>query len=458
MKKYLANILIGVILLIGGFFVLINFNDSNIEEVTAGSSDNVYGWAWSDNIGWVSFNCENDYNANSTIGPDHIDELEDKCTGHDYGVNIDSLTGDLSGYAWSDNIGWISFNIGDTDCPEGSNCSPEVILKGSNAGEVSGWAFVCHASDLSNPNTCNPSIAPSNDYGWIKLRDLADGYAVDINTTNGHFGGYGWGGGPDDEAIIGPVSFNCKTGGPGGTDICATYNYYVWTDASLFNSPPEVNNLIFSKSDCCDQSINNYPVYFYFSWDYSDPDSDPQFSYELQVDYQTGDFSAPVITKYIETDSPNSTLLLKTIPIAGQDLAYNTSYKVRVIVWDNLGGSQGSSSVPSNVVFLNVPTDIPVNRYPKPDFSWDPSKPKIGDEIQFTNESIIYSIPPTGNYLWDFNGEGISTDTDPKFTFDTIGDKRVTLQVTDVVGNVCFDWRDIRIRLSDPDYDEVIPR
>jgi len=414
-------------LLVGGFLILVNFNNNNIniEETKAGSSDNVYGWAWSDNIGWISFNCYNDYNGINGMG----DAMEDRCAGNDYGVNIDSITGVLSGYAWSDNIGWISFKQADlAGCPSGF-CIAQVDL---SSGEVSGWAKVLNST--------------GTDYGWISLKDAVNGYnGVVIDMTIGHFSNYAWGGGPTEEAVIGWINFT-------GTD------YYVWTDPDIFNTPPEVDNLVFSKSDCCDQSVQDLPVTFYFQWDYSDPDGDPQFSYELQVDYQTGDFSSPVITKYIETDSPNSTLLLKTIPIAGQDLAYNTPYKTRVIVWDDLEGSQGASSVPSNVVFLNVPTDIPVNRYPKPDFSWDPSKPKIGDEIQFTNESILYSVSPTGTYLWDFDGEGISTDTNPKFTFSSIGDKRVTLQVTDAVGNICSNWRDIRIRPGEPGYNEVIPR
>ena len=51
------------------------------------------GYAWNDEIGWISFNCYNHGN----------------CSLSDYQVSILS-NGDFSGYAWNDAVGWISFN------------------------------------------------------------------------------------------------------------------------------------------------------------------------------------------------------------------------------------------------------------------------------------------------------------------------------------------------------------
>ncbi|MEK7192316.1 MAG: hypothetical protein AAB646_02270 [Patescibacteria group bacterium] len=48
------------------------------------------GWAWNDEIGWISFSGSS---AQSV-----------------YGVTIDMATGIFSGWAWNDVIGWISFN------------------------------------------------------------------------------------------------------------------------------------------------------------------------------------------------------------------------------------------------------------------------------------------------------------------------------------------------------------
>lgn len=54
------------------------------------------GWAWNDETGWISFNCSD----------------TSSCATSNYGVTIDSQ-GFFHGWAWSENIGWISFNCED---------------------------------------------------------------------------------------------------------------------------------------------------------------------------------------------------------------------------------------------------------------------------------------------------------------------------------------------------------
>lgn len=56
------------------------------------------GWAWNDLIGWISFSCV------SRTGSYF-------CTGEQ--VRIDA-NGNFTGWAWSDSVGWISFNCADT--------------------------------------------------------------------------------------------------------------------------------------------------------------------------------------------------------------------------------------------------------------------------------------------------------------------------------------------------------
>lgn len=64
---------------------------------TSGSGE-LTGYAWSDMIGWISFSCDQSSAGGS-----------DTCGTVDYGVTIDG-NGDFSGFAWNDMIGWISFN------------------------------------------------------------------------------------------------------------------------------------------------------------------------------------------------------------------------------------------------------------------------------------------------------------------------------------------------------------
>lgn len=97
-----------------------------------GQDNNVRGWAWSENIGWVSTNCLNDYDndgqwenccAGGTDCPEGITPA-----GIDYGLtyktndaSIDPNT--LSGCAWSENVGWICFGkgCGEITAPDGKD-------------------------------------------------------------------------------------------------------------------------------------------------------------------------------------------------------------------------------------------------------------------------------------------------------------------------------------------------
>lgn len=60
---------------------------------------NLSGWAWNDNIGWISFDCQN----------------TGSCASTNYKVTISA--GEFNGWAWNDAIGWISFNCGNDHDP-----------------------------------------------------------------------------------------------------------------------------------------------------------------------------------------------------------------------------------------------------------------------------------------------------------------------------------------------------
>ncbi|MFZ3100247.1 MAG: hypothetical protein WA103_03390 [Minisyncoccales bacterium] len=174
MKNIKCDILVFVVaaLAVGGFAVL----------AFAGASHNVGGFAWSENIGWVSFNSS-----------------DPGAGGADYGVNIAESTGFMSGYARSENIGWVSFNVADAagcgGC-SGGGCQAKVSLASNASGqhEISGWAKVL-----------------ANGGGWdgcVSLR--GSNYGVSIDPVTGDFHGWAW-----SDMVLGWLSFNGTDPGAG---------------------------------------------------------------------------------------------------------------------------------------------------------------------------------------------------------------------------------------------------
>ncbi|HPP64903.1 MAG TPA: hypothetical protein PK418_01870 [Candidatus Paceibacterota bacterium] len=177
-------------------------NDPNKVKVTSlvfsptGASgatiSNSYHYAWSDNVGWIDFgypgsNVRVPTGAGELFGAAYIlsdgswislnCKTTDSCSSSNYKVSSDS-NGNLSGWAWSENYGWISFS-----CKTG----------GSDGGDI------CFSSN----------------YG-VKVATTTTG-----NYQAGEFDNYAW------SENIGWISFNCKTGGSDQSNICSTSNYRV---------------------------------------------------------------------------------------------------------------------------------------------------------------------------------------------------------------------------------------
>ncbi|OGI95558.1 hypothetical protein A2917_03335 [Candidatus Nomurabacteria bacterium RIFCSPLOWO2_01_FULL_42_17] len=169
----------------------------------AGDDDNMAGYAWSSNIGWISFN--------NTSGGGSVD----------YGVNKNA-DGTLTGYAWSSNIGWIKFG-GLSGFPSGA----QTYAQNANVsdGELRGWARACAGMDDEPPtppnqttpnNTCSGDSRTDGWDGWISL--AGTGYGVTLSGTS--FEGYAWG-----SDVVGWVDFSGVVVGAGtGTCTDSTQN------------------------------------------------------------------------------------------------------------------------------------------------------------------------------------------------------------------------------------------
>jgi len=422
--------------------IILSFSFAALKEVKADSEDNVYGWAWSENIGWISFNCDN---------PELL-----SCDTSNYGVNIDSA-GNFSGYAWAGGgenvngslaptIGWISFNEADlVGCPSGQ-CEAKLNLQSKN---VSGWAR---------------ALAYGGGWdGWIKLRDLGYGVTLDATLDPSEFKGWAWG-----SDVIGWISFNCSDEG-----VCGVSDYKV---KSIISGSPDEPIGLDESWGCC-QGIPNVAkrTRLTLDWIYSDPGGNPQEAYEIWID-QSSDFSNPKFNHVVDPGSCAGPDCSYAVDLAVDDdppdwfskLNWTTTYwwKVKVKNSDNVWSDFSS---PKSFV-------TPNRASPFVSFTVEPENPRTGEEVTFIDESKCYLSDDseydcdTGGgqirYKWDFDYTGTmdeddTTKGDTTHTYSNLGSYTIRLQVTDTgVGlglGVWYKDEDIGLQLPLPVWQEITP-
>ncbi len=437
-NKILFAIFCIFVLLGAGFFSF--FLLTKTPTAKAGSGQNVSGFAWSSNIGWMSMNslnCDANNDGQSDGSPPACPPAGTAIA--NYGVNIsdNGTTGIFSGYAWSNNAGWIDFYPTDlVNCPTAPSCQRATVDKAT--GEVSGWVKFLTTGD------------------WLRLK--GSNYGVLISKTTGEFSGWAWGG-----ETVGWVSSNCIQTETG--NLCPSANYKVQTSFSL-NTPPQANNLAVSGSNFCTS-----PSYG-FSWVFQDLDAgDTQSAYQLQADKE-GNFLAfgpGEVNLAAPSSANNITVLLARNPNINQ-LDYNsTPYYWRVKVWD----SGGVGSAWSNGTSFTTPLHV----YPSPDFTFKPQAPSKDQAVQFcaikqgaicpvevstcygagypscSGESFLWTLPPNAEFANSTN----AATPNPVIKFKDVGNQNVSLQITDNAGS-CSITKLIKATLPLPKWKEVAPQ
>lgn len=217
----------GILLVLTFFYFYSGSNEStNLSNslspniAKAGSGDNVSRWAWSSNIGWISFNstdCDADSNGYLDSGSCGGDNVSTSIS--NYGVSIDN-NGYFSGYAWSPNIGWIRLdplNDGSVPCLSG-DCRAKItdmnaaMNATSGVVDVIGWARACSVFVSGCSGALNTNTGGWD--GWISLSCTNNGscgasnYKIQLDKNQGtlnfnHFIGFAWG-----SEVVGWVDFN----------------------------------------------------------------------------------------------------------------------------------------------------------------------------------------------------------------------------------------------------------
>ena len=453
-KKLLSSIIIISVLCVLGVFIFQNL-EKHTEEVKAGSSDNVFGFAWAGvpqasgeklGLGWISFNC----NSPELPTP--------RCSQTNYGVNIEP-DGNLSGYAYFDmddpntpehEVGWIDFdpsgpypNCPPTTCPDGS---PDYSAYADISGKVTGWARALNQNGGWD--------------GWILLGPIVKGgtdYGVYIDTATGEFHGWAWG-----DNVMGWISFNCDN--PESGNVCAQSDYKVYTTFS-FNAPPTVTNLKVTPY-YCDYSPN---IWISLSWDYNDPEGTPQSAYQIQIATDSG-FGNIVYDSQKVLSSGNTHWLQPAIGGSGP-LSYGQRYYWRVKTWDQDGQesewSSSNCSNPANPPLISDETTqtttcfrTPSHAWPQVDFSLKPDSPTEGEVVEFYGEATLDGGASITSWYWTFEDGNPSSATtqNVEVTFSSPGDKGVTLKVTDSDNYTCKEEKTIKVNLPLPGIIEIPPK
>ncbi len=167
-----------------------------------GAGGNVSGYVWSSNTGWISLDCAHGSSTGGSI-----------CGSSSYTVNVTPNAGTqiglFTGYAWSSGVGWISFNPADLSsstgaslCGTGTGLSAQARINlttgSTTSGQISGWARAISATGgWDGCISLRGSIT-----GTTTTYGLSYNYALSTNNITG----YAWGG-----PIMGWISFTNAT-------------------------------------------------------------------------------------------------------------------------------------------------------------------------------------------------------------------------------------------------------
>ncbi len=191
------------------FFLMPSFSEAI--DINGTEYNNIRGWAWSDNIGWISFSCHSSEAASQNLS----DQVADCANNWGTHIVMDSESGALNipartviGHAWSDNVGWISFERLETgDPPTTGNASFDSQFTNSNylakldssTNRIIGWARVLSACTSIS---CSSLVDPNWD-GWIQFMDTNLGVTV---FQNGTWSGFAWG-----NSVLGWIEFDSSS-------------------------------------------------------------------------------------------------------------------------------------------------------------------------------------------------------------------------------------------------------
>jgi hypothetical protein len=151
-------------------------------KVSSDANGNLSGWAWSEYAGWISFcgdtNGGSTWNGSRWVCP----------ASPTYQVSIVPTTGEFSGWAWSSNMGWISFNCNNSGIGNTCGTSNYKVAVQKKLGRPIN-AVQVQISLRYVPGISNPLAAYSETYTFaVALTQAASLTVSSILPTSGSSG------------------------------------------------------------------------------------------------------------------------------------------------------------------------------------------------------------------------------------------------------------------------------
>ncbi|KKQ60320.1 MAG: hypothetical protein US81_C0024G0007 [Parcubacteria group bacterium GW2011_GWE2_38_18] len=426
------------------------------------ANPNVSGFAWGENFGWISFNskdCDPD-NDGAFNGLPSGCPLSSPPAVNSYGVSIDSSTGLFSGHAWSENAGWIDF--GPTS---GFPSAPlHAATYDLSSGEVTGWA----------------KVLALGDDGWLKMSDDTVpswlGQGLKISSSTYEFSGWAWNGNSDNSGL-GWVSFNSSDAGAGGgpykvvasslgsipTVNAASMMAPQWSSSTAAVSGALMAKLTFSYNDSLGNGGKAYRIVIKDALTNATTTDTGKCengsSSNLCYDFSGCLQSAPSFTCSYIVDNNR---------LGFNGIDYNKSYYWYVQVWNQADVASTLTQYNNNSI-ADTDHDIDADsrtfttythEFPVVSFSYSPTRVTVGQVVNFTNQStttLPYS-PLVSDWTFVNGLPGTSTSTDPISKFDIRGTSLVTLVVTDNNGYQSSSSTSISVDNRLPSWQEVKPQ
>jgi hypothetical protein len=305
----------------------------------------VTGFAWSENIGWVSHN-HNDVGNLFFYGVDLNDE------------------GNLIGWGWAKHFGWINYDP-NGHYPAGNGLPDYSAKWDACTGKVKGWAQIEQLKEYGY-----------NTQSWVLLGSDQSDFGVRIDPLTGKFSGWAW------NPFYG--WFNYRT-------VSDKLNFGVKTSLESLRQRPYIPYLIDPLDDKLVKSFT--PKFVWSKFDDPNCKTDYQTQFQLQIYRNKSLTDLHFDTGKVFSDN-NYYNILKGVLVDGR-------YWWRVRVSDQTNkwshwAKKGKNMEENSFIVIG-------HRPPLADFTWQPRRIEVDLDIQFIDKSVSYDDDGNIDYwLWEF--------------------------------------------------------